>query len=175
MPISGKSHWVYGQNFVDALLDRGHEVTCITSNTYIGSKPNNYTEVLVDPPFNYATSMGKHYFTFDECIKRKLLLDLLLCCVIGSSSSSTLWKSLFQTVLGTITMFPVFSNLSSDYALRNDKVQEFIHNKNLTFDLVINHEVYHDSFLMFSHQYKAPLVTICKYEHVFLRKIVGFS
>lgn len=54
VPISGKSHWVYGQNFVDALLDRGHEVTCITSNAYAGSKHKNYTEILIDPPFNYT-------------------------------------------------------------------------------------------------------------------------
>lgn len=72
-------------------------------------------------------------------------------------------------------MFPIFSNLSSDHALRNARVQEFIHNKNLTFDLVINHDVFHDSFLMFSHQFKAPVVSICNYENFLQYKNVNFS
>lgn len=52
VPINGKSHWNYMESFVKALIDRGHQVTCITSIKLSGPKPDNYTEILIDPPFN---------------------------------------------------------------------------------------------------------------------------
>lgn len=51
-PLNGKSHWMYLQTFIEAILDRGHEVTCITSITFNGPKSENYTEVLIDPPLD---------------------------------------------------------------------------------------------------------------------------
>lgn len=57
IPINGKSHWNYMQVFVKELLYRGHEVTCITSIS-IGATFENYTEILIDPPFNMH-SMSK--------------------------------------------------------------------------------------------------------------------
>lgn len=50
--INGKSHWLFQQSIMTELLKRGHEVTCITQMTWIGQKPVNYSEVLVDPPFD---------------------------------------------------------------------------------------------------------------------------
>lgn len=43
------------QTFVEELVHRGHEVTCITSQKFIGPKPQNYTEVLIDPPLDLST------------------------------------------------------------------------------------------------------------------------
>lgn len=61
-----------------------------------------------------------------------------------------------------VTFFlPFFTSISADYALNHTNVQKLIHDENLHFDLIINHEIFHDSFLMFSHRFQAPVVTIC--------------
>lgn len=54
VPFNGKSHWNYMSVFVKELLDRGHEVTTVTSIS-MGSKLNNYTEILIDPPYDWLT------------------------------------------------------------------------------------------------------------------------
>ena len=51
-PFNGKSHFLYMQSFVKALLNRGHEVTFLTSQSMGKVKSENYTEVLIDPPFD---------------------------------------------------------------------------------------------------------------------------
>lgn len=51
-PFNGRSHFLYLQSFVLALLDRGHEVTFLTSQSLNHLKLKNYTEVLIDPPFD---------------------------------------------------------------------------------------------------------------------------
>lgn len=53
-PMNGKSHFLYVSSFVRAALDRGHEVTYLTSNTLSHLKLANYTEVLIDPPLNVS-------------------------------------------------------------------------------------------------------------------------
>lgn len=67
-------------------------------------------------------------------------------------------KSAFKN----LPIFPKFSKISSEYGLSDRKVKEFIHRTDLHFDLVINEEFFHDSWLMFSHKFKAPIVTICE-------------
>lgn len=52
IPINGKSHMVYMEVFIRELINRGNEVTCITSIPISGEKPQNYTEILIDPPFD---------------------------------------------------------------------------------------------------------------------------
>lgn len=52
VPFNGKSHWVYMQVFIEALLDRGHEVTTVTSFSMGDQKIANYTEILIDPPMS---------------------------------------------------------------------------------------------------------------------------
>lgn len=44
--------------FIDSLLNRGNEITCITSMTIGDIKPQNYTEILLDPPY-YRHNLGK--------------------------------------------------------------------------------------------------------------------
>lgn len=51
-PFNGKSHFLYMQSFVLALLERGHEVTFLTSHSMNHLKLENYTEILIDPPFD---------------------------------------------------------------------------------------------------------------------------
>lgn len=54
-PFNAKSHIIYLQNFVRALIDRGHEVTFVTSIPLTDIKVSNYTEVLIDPPLDLAS------------------------------------------------------------------------------------------------------------------------
>lgn len=50
--------------------------------------------------------------------------------------------------------------MSADYALTSANVQAFLKRTDQQFDLVINEEFFHDSYLMFGHKFKAPIVTI---------------
>ena len=59
VPMNGKSHWNYMKNFINELLNRGNEVTCITTISMGDNKPTNYTEILIDPPF-YKENLGKY-------------------------------------------------------------------------------------------------------------------
>lgn len=54
-PFNAKSHWLFLENFVKALLQRQHEVTCITSISLTGAQPTNYTEVLIEPPLDFES------------------------------------------------------------------------------------------------------------------------
>lgn len=45
--------------FIESLLNRGNEVTCMTSMTMGENKPQNYTEILLDPPY-YRHNLGVH-------------------------------------------------------------------------------------------------------------------
>lgn len=53
---------------------------------------------------------------------------------------------------------------SSEYGLKTSNVQRIIHSKDLHFDLVINADFFHESWLMFAHKFNAPIVTICKFD-----------
>lgn len=52
VPFPGPSHWFLLQNFVKALVDRGHEVTAIVNKKITDFNSPNYTEVLIDPPYD---------------------------------------------------------------------------------------------------------------------------
>lgn len=56
--MNGKSHWDYMKNFINELLNRGNEVTCITTITMGEDQPQKYTEILIDPPF-LKENLGK--------------------------------------------------------------------------------------------------------------------
>lgn len=61
-PMNGKSHFMFMSSFVRALLDRGHDVTFLTSNSLKHLKLANYTEVLVDPPLDMSAHSKYFYF-----------------------------------------------------------------------------------------------------------------
>lgn len=56
--------------------------------------------------------------------------------------------------------FAEYSAISADYALSSTNTQTFLQQKDTRFDLIINEEFFHDSFLMFAHKFQAPIVTI---------------
>lgn len=64
-------HWVYAENFIEALLDKGHEVTAITNYAFRGKSHQNYTEVLIQVQYNY-TSMSKFRHVYYSTISNTL-------------------------------------------------------------------------------------------------------
>lgn len=52
VPFNGPSHWILMQNFVKALVERGHEVTAIVNAPITKFHSPNYTEILIEPPFD---------------------------------------------------------------------------------------------------------------------------
>lgn len=73
------------------------------------------------------------------------------------------FKSSTESPFGKVTGMTDFFERSADYALTSENVHRFIHSlEDIQFDLVINEEFFHDSFLMFAHKFNAPLITISK-------------
>ncbi|KAG4077629.1 hypothetical protein HA402_008889 [Bradysia odoriphaga] len=134
-PINGKSHWLFMQDFIKALLDRHHEVTTLTPITWNGVRPDNYTEVLIDPPLNIED-------------------------IFPQSKVFTAEKG---SPLGYLFMLPMVGRATVEKSLQSNNVQKFLHDDSLRFDLVILEEFAMDSFWMFAHKFKAPLISICSY------------
>lgn len=74
-----------------------------------------------------------------------------------------MFKSAVMSPFFSVFEYPEFCQISADYALSTANVQKFLKQTDLKFDLVINEEFFHDSFLMLSHKFKAPIITISKY------------
>lgn len=163
VPKSGKSHWVYGQNFVEALLDKGHEVTAITNYAFHNQSHQNYTEVLIKDAFDHA-SLGifrlflSSMIYFDQFYNFEVFFPPNFPAN-NRNSMSRLFESPFLSTF----LIPIFSSISADHAFSDANVQKLIHDKNAHFDLIINHEIFHDSFLVLGHRFNAPVVGICTY------------
>lgn len=54
-PFNGPSHWLMFQDFINELTARGHEVTALTGIKFSKAHPKNYTEVLIDPPYDLSS------------------------------------------------------------------------------------------------------------------------
>lgn len=55
---------------------------------------------------------------------------------------------------------------SAAWGLADMRVEQFIHRTDLHFDLVINDEYYHESWLMFGRKFRAPIITIASTGHL---------
>lgn len=58
---------------------------------------------------------------------------------------------------------------SIEHALKTDSVRNFIKNDKSKFDLVFAEQFFQESFLMFAHKYKAPIVTISELNNFLIR------
>uniref|UniRef100_A0A182KIS0 UDP-glucuronosyltransferase n=1 Tax=Anopheles christyi TaxID=43041 RepID=A0A182KIS0_9DIPT len=134
VPFPGPSHWLMLKHFIRELTARQHEVTCITSFRY-GEPLSNYDEILIDPPYPIR-----------ETFPVEGLFD--------ASQTSDLNKLNMYWDLGINT---------SRWGLQSENVREFIQRTDLTFDLIIAEQFFQESWLMFAHKYKAPIVTISTY------------
>lgn len=66
-----------------------------------------------------------------------------------------------------VRLYDVVATPSSDFGLNNSNVQKVIHSTDLHFDLVLLEDFYHESWLMFAYKFNAPVITICKFHHLF--------
>lgn len=57
---------------------------------------------------------------------------------------------------------PQMTSVMNKHAFESANVQKFIHSTDLHFDVIINEEFFGDSYLMFAHKFKAPIITICE-------------
>lgn len=62
-----------------------------------------------------------------------------------------------------VTTYKTICTPSSEHGLNNSNVQKIIHSQDLYFDLVINEEMFHESWLMFAYKFNTPIVTISTY------------
>lgn len=81
--------------------------------------------------------------------------------IVTDKKNTSFFNSIKHLDFAMLTVFPVLGRESSDHALGDANVQKLINRNDLHFDLIINEEIFHDSFLMFGHKFKAPIVTIC--------------
>lgn len=69
-PFPAPSHWMWLENFVDGLLERGHHVTVVTN--YKRKIPHeNCTELIIDPPYDIPK-----YCKYSVCILYSLWSEL---------------------------------------------------------------------------------------------------
>lgn len=56
VPFPGPSHWLWMSKFADELLERGHELTVVTAFKKPTGPHPNYTEILMDPVYDFSVS-----------------------------------------------------------------------------------------------------------------------
>uniref|UniRef100_A0A336M393 UDP-glucuronosyltransferase n=2 Tax=Culicoides sonorensis TaxID=179676 RepID=A0A336M393_CULSO len=129
-PFPPPSHYLWISHFIKALLDRGHQITSITSN-HANFKHRNYTEVMVTPMFDA-----------EKYIPMKDIFDMRY-----DSDWENLW--LYWRV----------GLLTTEHALQTSNVQKFIQRED-HFDLVLSEQFFQESMLMFAHKFQCPIVTL---------------
>lgn len=78
-------------------------------------------------------------------------------------SKADLFEKHDKTDFDTVRMYGEITPPVTEHGLKHPDVQKLIHSENLHFDLIINEEFFHESFLMFAHKFNAPVVSICTY------------
>lgn len=67
------------------------------------------------------------------------------------------------TVFSAINDMYTFAKIWNTHFYKSENVQTFIKSTEHEFDVIVAEEFFIDSFLMFAHKHKAPVVTICKF------------
>ncbi|XP_058122291.1 UDP-glycosyltransferase UGT5-like [Anopheles ziemanni] len=133
----GMSHWLMFEHIIQALLERGHEVTAITSFKLRALDANDtvrYREILIDPAYDFEAGG----LPMEEFYKSQSFSDPFF-------KMSILWKLGLET---------------AEHAFESANVQRFLRTEGLTFDLLIAEQFVQESFLMLGHKYQIPIVTI---------------
>lgn len=79
VPFPGPSHWILLQEFAKELLLRGHEVTAIVNKPINNFKSPNYTEILIDKPFNLSSVCKCTIKNYNNNIKINIILNIFHC------------------------------------------------------------------------------------------------
>ncbi|PNF23016.1 hypothetical protein B7P43_G09834, partial [Cryptotermes secundus] len=133
-PSHSRSHAIISSALMRELAARGHHVTVLSMHPQVDNV-GNYTDIVL----------------------KSSLLDLL-------DNETKLGMSRMQ--MGIVQMFDVFFNLDlvlCDLQLQEESVQELVHSKDLSFDLIIVEAFNNECFLGFVHKFQAPLIHICTF------------
>ncbi|XP_062553447.1 UDP-glycosyltransferase UGT5-like isoform X2 [Armigeres subalbatus] len=128
-----RSHWMMIDAILNGLLDRGHHVTAI-ANYPLSRKHDNYTDIRVAPIYDF----------WKKSVSVDSLFDLTEI-------------SIHQMLMGFL--FPIGLQ-TAEHGFTRDNVREFIQNDNSHFDLLLAEQFFQESYLMFAHKYKVPIVTV---------------
>lgn len=71
----------------------------------------------------------------------------------------------YDSVLNNLFLTWDVGLLSTEHAFKDVNVQKFLKSNNLTYDVVILEQFFHDSWLLFAHKFQAPIVTIATLGH----------
>jgi glucuronosyltransferase len=122
-------------------------VTAITTFEY-EHKSENLTEITIEPMHLSSDEQDNYRFSTN-------------CSLQGRYSTAAL-KAMHS---GSFNGYDTFKHALefSEWGFKNPKVQQFINRDDLRFDLVLAEFIFQDSWLMFAHKFKAPIVGISKY------------
>ncbi|XP_011194876.2 UDP-glucosyltransferase 2 [Zeugodacus cucurbitae] len=130
-PFPAPSHWMWMEHFLKDLLQRGHQVTTLTNHPAKQAHAN-LTEIIIDPKLNIAEHRPRE----------------------------NIFKMHFTSDFENLQMYWHVGLLSSEHAFNDPKVKALIASQDLKFDLIVLEQFYHESFLMFAHKFKCPVVTL---------------
>ncbi|XP_054744472.1 UDP-glycosyltransferase UGT5-like [Anastrepha obliqua] len=130
-PFPAPSHWMWMEHFLQELLRRGHQVTALTNHP-VKQQHSNLTQIIIEPHFNLT-----HYYP-----------------------RADIFKMQFSSEFENLKLYWHIGLLTSEHALAQPKVKALIASRHLTFDLVVLEQFFHESFLMFAHKFKCPVVTL---------------
>lgn len=151
VPFPAPSHWLWLNHFIQELLERGHQITAI-ANFPAKSPHANYTEILIDPPYDIP-----HYC---ECFTSTIFWTTITYAFLIPVPISDIFNSKYSSDWSNLVLYWKAGLATTQYALENTNVQQFIEQDDTDFDLVISEQFFQEAFLMFAHKYRAPIVTI---------------
>lgn len=162
-PFSGPSHWNFLKNFAIELLNRGHEVTCVTNEPLTEHNSTKYTEILIDPPLDLSVEFCKQSQQNKAASKlknNKFVFEYFLLFLVPQNA---IYESKYTSDLTNIQMLHACGSVGGEYALKDSNVRKLALSNGLHFDLVINEQFFQEAWLMFAHKFNAPIVTISTY------------
>lgn len=71
----------------------------------------------------------------------------------------------FDNTLNNLFLTWNIGLLTTEHALKVPSVQAFLNKTDVQFDVIVLEQFFHDSWLMFAHKFKAPIVTIATLGH----------
>lgn len=144
------------QNFAKELMNRAHEVTAIVNTPITDFNSPNYTEVLINPPYDISKIRKISNFTYSKMLNKLISISLEV-------SQQEAIDSTDATDFEKLRHYEKWATKCSEHGLTTSNVQKIIHSEDLHFDLVIDGNFFHESWLMFAHKFNAPIVSICNY------------
>lgn len=71
----------------------------------------------------------------------------------------------------TKEMLRIIGISSTEYALKHPNVHKLLHGENTHYDLILVEQFFQDAFLVFGQKFKAPIVSICKLNTIYVGSV----